>query len=182
MALLNTDLFLVERSGVKYNLTADQIATFVGAVKDLTATSYANMLAGTFVGGATAKTGDRVFVADATGDASVVSGWAIYRISTVLPIVVNKIQEQEGLDLVISTVTNLSYTPSPTGGVVESDNGTDANIPLVNGTNAGLASPSMFNNEHPKAFSGLNAQTNPININPITQEVTFNITQLTPLP
>lgn len=43
---------------------------------------------------------------------------------------------------------NLSYTASPTGGAVISDSGTDATVPLVNGTNAGLATPTMFNNSH----------------------------------
>ena len=38
--------------------------------------------------------------------------------------------------------TNLGYTPSPTNGVVTSD-GTDATLTLVDGTNAGLVSPSM---------------------------------------
>jgi Repeat of unknown function (DUF5907) len=38
---------------------------------------------------------------------------------------------------------NLSYTASPTNGVVASDSGTDATLTLVDGTNAGLASPSM---------------------------------------
>jgi hypothetical protein len=37
--------------------------------------------------------------------------------------------------------TNLSYTASPTNGIVTSDTGTDATIPLV-GENAGLLSPS----------------------------------------
>lgn len=38
--------------------------------------------------------------------------------------------------------TNLSYTASPTNGVVNSDTGTDATIPLVTTVNAGLQSPS----------------------------------------
>ena len=38
--------------------------------------------------------------------------------------------------------TNLGYTPSATNGVVTSD-GTDATLTLVDGTNAGLVSPSM---------------------------------------
>ena len=36
-------------------------------------------------------------------------------------------------------VTNLGYTPSPTNGIVTSDTGTDATIPLADGTNAGLS-------------------------------------------
>lgn len=182
MALNSTDLFIVERAGVQYKMTSDQIATFVGAVKDITATTYANMLSGTFVGGVVAKAGDRVFIADATGDTSVVSGWAIYRITSISPIVVVKIQEQESMDLTVNAVTNLSYTASAASGTIVSDTGTDAVIPLVNGTNAGLASPSMFNNEHVKAVAGLTASSNPVNVNSTTQAITFGITQLTALP
>ncbi len=39
--------------------------------------------------------------------------------------------------------TNLSWNPSPTGGTVNSDTGTDANLTLVDAINAGLVSPSM---------------------------------------
>ena len=35
--------------------------------------------------------------------------------------------------------TNLGYTPSATNGIVTSDTGTDATIPLWNGTDAGLS-------------------------------------------
>ncbi len=38
--------------------------------------------------------------------------------------------------------TNLGYTPSPTNGIVTSDTGTDATIPLADGTNAGLLTPA----------------------------------------
>ncbi|WNH10056.1 hypothetical protein [Thalassobellus suaedae] len=38
--------------------------------------------------------------------------------------------------------TNLIYASGPTNGTVNSDTGTDATIPLVDGTNAGLLSPS----------------------------------------
>lgn len=40
--------------------------------------------------------------------------------------------------------TNLSYTASPTNGVVVSDTGTDATLTLAGGTNAGLMSPADF--------------------------------------
>ncbi len=39
-------------------------------------------------------------------------------------------------------VTNLTYTPSPTGGTVNSNTGTDATLTLADGTNAGLLSPA----------------------------------------
>ena len=41
-------------------------------------------------------------------------------------------------------VTNLSYTASSTSGIVTSDTGTDATIPLANGTNSGLLSPAFY--------------------------------------
>ena len=40
--------------------------------------------------------------------------------------------------------TNLSYTPSPTNGIVTSDTGDDATITLATGTNAGLLAPGDF--------------------------------------
>ena len=40
--------------------------------------------------------------------------------------------------------TNLAYTASPTNGIVTSDTGTDATIPLADGTNAGLLAPADF--------------------------------------
>lgn len=183
MALQNTDLFIVERSGVQYKMTADQIADFVGAVRDLTATSYANMIAGTFVGGETEKVGDRVFIADASGDSEVDAGWAMYRIKTAGTITVDKIQEQEGLDLVITGgTTNLDYTPSPASGTITNDNGNNAVIPLADGTNAGLMPPAMFTASHPAASSGLTAAANPVVVNGGNQQITFNVTQLTALP
>lgn len=41
-------------------------------------------------------------------------------------------------------ITNLDYIPSPTQGIVTSDTGTDATIPLADGTNAGLLKPTKF--------------------------------------
>lgn len=38
---------------------------------------------------------------------------------------------------------NLTYTASPTGGLVASDSGTDATLTLANGTNAGLMAPAQ---------------------------------------
>ena len=40
--------------------------------------------------------------------------------------------------------TNLTYTASPTNGIVVSDTGTDATLTLVDGTNAGLMTPANF--------------------------------------
>lgn len=175
MALQNSDLFIVERAGVQYKMTADQIAEFVGAVNDFTAADVAARDALTDL-----KVGDRVFVTDASADGSVDAGWAVYRLQSTGPNVFEKIQEQESMDLVISASTNLSYTAGPASGTVNSDNGTNATIPLADGTNAGLASPQMFQNTHVPATTGLTAASNPINIS--GQELTFGVTQLTDLP
>lgn len=40
--------------------------------------------------------------------------------------------------------TSLGYVASPTNGVVTSDTGTDATLPLATGTNAGLLAPAQF--------------------------------------
>lgn len=49
-----------------------------------------------------------------------------------------------------SGITNLSYTPSTANGIVNSDTGTDATIPTVDFTNAGLLTPKekqlLYNN------------------------------------
>lgn len=172
MALENTDLFIVERSGVQYQMTANQIADFVGAVRDFTEADIAGRDALSDV-----KAGDRVFVTDATADASVDSGWAVYRYDGSA---YEKIQEQESMDLTISAATNLGYTASPASGTITSDTGTNAVIPLADGTNAGLMSPTAFNAIHDPVTTGLTAASNPINAT--GQELTFGITQLTPLP
>lgn len=46
-------------------------------------------------------------------------------------------------DVAAAGATNLGYTASPTNGVVTSDSGTDATVPLSDGTNAGLLSPAQ---------------------------------------
>lgn len=176
MALQNTDLFIVERAGVQYQMTANQIADFVGAVRDYTVADITgrNTLTGL-------TPGDRVFVTDASSEADVNSGWAIYRVVSTGPNVFEKIQEQESMDMVITASTNLSVSRNAVSVTVESDTGTDAVIPLVDGTNAGLASPAMFTNSHQAATAGLTSSSNPVNVSG-SQVVTFNITQLTALP
>jgi hypothetical protein len=131
--LQNTDLFIVERAGVRYKMTADQIADFVGAIRDYTVLTIAERNALTGL-----KIGDRIWVADATPDSSVTIGWAIYRVQSTGPNVFFKIQEQESMDLIIDS--------------------------------------------HPEASAGGTTASNPINVDSVTQVITFNITQLTALP
>lgn len=98
-----------------------------------------------------------------------------------------------GIDWIDSSsilgTTNLSYTASPTNGIVVSDTGTDATIPLATGTNAGLLSPSQFTTLNNGVWSLLgNAGTNPAtNFIGTTDEVgllikTNNITRIHAAP
>lgn len=50
----------------------------------------------------------------------------------------------QGVGISGSGTTNLGYTASPTNGVVTSDTGTDATLPLADATNAGLLKPSKY--------------------------------------
>lgn len=176
MALSATDLFVVERSGVQYKMTSDQIADFVGAIRDYTAADITARDALTDM-----KVGDRVFVTDATADTNVASGWAVYRLQSTGPNVFEKIQEQESLDLVVTGSTDLGYTAAPASGTVTSSSGNDATIPLADATNAGLMPPAAFSQVHAAATAGLTAAANPVVVS-AGQVVTFNITQLDPLP
>lgn len=175
MALQNTDLLLVERGGVKYHMTADMIAEFVGAVTDSSVATIAARDALT-----DGKIGDRVFVADASADPDVDAGWAIYRVNATGPLAFDKIQEQESLDVVV--VVDLDYTPSATNGIIGNTAGQNVTLPIVDGTNAGLATPAMFTNSHVPAVAALSVTTNPVVINPTTQAVDLNIGQLAVLP
>jgi len=175
MALQNTDLLLVERGGQRYHMTASSLADFLGAVKDHSVATFGDL---TSVSGA--KIGDRVFVADATGDAEVDSGWAIYRVNAVTPtLAYDKVQEQECLD--VTDVVNLGYTPGATSGTITNSAGDTAVIPSVNATEAGLATPAMLNASHDAASAAGTATVNPITVN-ASQEIDFSIGQLLPLP
>lgn len=176
MGLQVADLFIVERGGVQYKMTADQIADFVGAVRDYTAADITarDALTGLSVG-------DRVFVTDASSEPDVDSGWAVYRVQSTGPIVYEKIQEQESMDLVVTGVSNLSLgTRNATSMAIDNDNGTGVVLPIANGTQAGLATPAMFNDSHAAATTAGSSATNPISLS--GQEFSFDITSLTALP
>jgi len=176
MALQNADLFVVERSGTQFKMTADEIADFVGAVRDFTAADITARDALTNL-----AVGDRVFVTDASSEADVDSGWAIYRLASTGPDVFEKIQEQESMDVTVVANVDLAYTPAPGQGTVTNSAGTNAVIPSVDGTNAGLATPSMFTNNHAAASAALTAGTNPVTVDG-SQQVGFDIAQLDALP
>ena len=169
MALVGTDLFIVERGGVEYKMDADQLSAFLQTnfiAADITARDALTL-----------EAGDEVYVVDATADATVDAGGAkyIYDGTNFL-----KIAEDEGFDVAVAP-TNLSYTPSPTNGLVTSSTGTDATIPVVNATNAGLATPAMLADSHVAASSALTATTNPITVDG-SQAIGFSISQLAALP
>lgn len=169
MALAATDLFIVERGGVEYKMDADQLKAFLQAnfiAADITARDALTLDAG-----------DEVYVVDASADATVTTGGAKYIWDGAAFL---KIAEDESFDVTIAP-TNLGYTPSPTNGLVTSSTGTDATIPVVDATNAGLATPAMLANSHVAASAALTATTNPITVD-AGQAVGFSISQLAALP
>ena len=139
MAIQSSDNFLIDRGGTAFRALASDIRDYVeaelGTVAEYDVADIAarNALTGL-------NSGDRVFVADASADSTVNSGWAIYiwRGSAF-----TKTAEEEGLE-VVAGGADLSYTPSPTQGVVVSSSGTDSILPAGNATNAGLLVPAQF--------------------------------------
>lgn len=137
MALQGSDNMMIDRGGVLYRILGSDILSYVQSNIGTSEYDVANIAARNALTGI--STGDRVFVTDATGDATVSSGWAIYQWHSGGW---TKVGEAEGLDIVAGGA-DLSYTASPTQGVVVSSSGNDATIPAANGTNAGLMLPAQ---------------------------------------
>lgn len=192
MALQGSDNLPIDRGGVLYRILASDILAYVQANIGTSEYDVANIGARNALTNLT--TGDRVFVVDATGDATVASGWAIYQWHSGAW---TKVGEAEGLD-VVAGGADLSYTPSATQGVVVSSSGSDATLPAANGTNAGLMVPAQFNklaNTTVTAPTDLDAMrtashaavtlAGATNTNPLTlsgQALGFSISQLTAAP
>lgn len=192
MALQGSDYFIIERGGSVYHTLGSDILAYIQANIGSTQFEVANIAARNALTGLTV--GDRVFVIDATGDATVTTGWAIYvwRGSAF-----TKVAEQEGLDVVVGGA-NLSYTASPTQGVVVSSTGDDAIIPAANGTNAGLMVPAQVDKlanvsvTQPVDLDAMEGASHAAvtlagstNTNPLTrsgQQLGFSISQLTAAP
>jgi hypothetical protein len=141
MALLSSDLLPIQRGGALYKILGSDILSYVQSNIGTSEYVAADIAARNALASAM-SVGDRVIVNDATGDATVNAGWAIYQwMGSGLW---RKIAEQEGLDLTVggAAATNLGYTPGPSGGTVTSDTGVDALLPLADGTNAGLMAPA----------------------------------------
>jgi hypothetical protein len=192
MAVQGSDYFIIERGGAVYSALASDILAYMQANLGTSEYDVANIAARNALTGLT--TGDRVFVLDATGDATVASGWAIYvwRGGGF-----TKVAEAEGLD-VVAGGADLSYTASATQGIVVSSTGTDATIPAANVTNAGLMIPAQFNKlsfvtvtgavnldslagaSHAAVTPAGSANTNPLTLT--GQALGFSISQLTAAP
>ena len=71
-----------------------------------------------------------------------------------------------------SGATNLSYTASPTNGTITNDTGTDATIPLADGTNAGLIAPAEKTKVANAIIGTGTGRTNPIPISEIYGQTT----------
>lgn len=191
MALLGTDKFPIERTGTLYSTDAASILAYVRANLGTSEYSVADITARNALTGIT--TGDIAYVVNATGDATVTAGWAVYMWQGAAW---SKISEQEGID-VVTGGTDLSYTPSTTQGVVVSSTGLDATIPAA-GANAGLMLPAqvtkvghltvtaatdldaMRTASHAAVTTAGAANTNPIVVT--GQSLSFSIANLTAAP
>ena len=60
------------------------------------------------------EVGETVFVTDATADATVDTGWAIYRVSNLSPLAFIKLQEQESMDVAVAGVPSATDTAEGT--------------------------------------------------------------------
>ena len=194
MPVQGSDLFPISRGGVLYRAPLSDVLSYIQSNVGTSEYRVADIPARNALTNLSA--GDRVMVDNATGDATVSTGWALYQ--WLAANTWRKIAEQESLDITVSAATNLAYVASPTQGTVTSDTGNDATIPLANGTNAGLMTPAQFNQ---LGFITVTANTNLDNIrnashaavttagtaatNPIVvtgQELSFSIANLTQAP
>ena len=137
MGLQSSDHFAISRAGTLYKVAGSDILAFVQENVGTSQFEVPNIAGRNALTGM--SLGDRIFVTDATGDATVNSGWAIYVYRSAG--VFTKVAEQEGLDVVVGG-TNLSYTAGASNGILVSSTGDDATIPAVDASNAGLMLPA----------------------------------------
>lgn len=195
MAFQGSDSIMLSRAGTLYKANGSDILAYVS--QNLGTSNYrvANIAARNALD-ATMSLGDKVMVDDATADATVSSGWAMYQ--WLASNSWRKIAEQESLDISVAGQTNLTYSASPTNGVVISDTGADATLPLADATNAGLLAPAGFSKlgfisvtgatdldairaaSHAAVTLSGTASTNPITLT--GQQLGFSIANLTAAP
>lgn len=192
MALQGADNIAISRAGTLYKVAASDVLAYIQANVGTSEYEVANIAARNALSGV--SVGDRVFVIDATGDATVGTGWAIY---VWRGAAYTKVAEQEGLDVVVGAA-NLTYTAGPSNGIVVSSTGTDATLPASSGTDAGLMIPAQFTKlsniavtqavdldaietaSHAAVTTAGTASTNPIVV--AGQALSFNIANLTTAP
>lgn len=193
MALQGSDLFLISRAGTHYKLAGSDILAYIQANVGTSEYEVANIAARNAL--SNLSVGDRVFVTDATGDATVATGWAIYVYRGVGTW--TKMAESEGLDVVVGGA-DLSYTSGTTSGIVVSSSGADATIPAATASIAGLMVPAQFNKlgfiavtqavdldaieaaSHAAVTLSGSAATNPLTLS--GQQLGFSIANLTAAP
>src|SRR5690606_37591383 len=115
MALQSSDNFVISRAGTLYKLTGSDVLAFVAANVGTSEFEVADIAARNALSGM--SIGDRIFVTDATADANVDAGWAIYIYRS--PGVFTKIAEEEGMD-VTTGGASLGYTAGASQGIVTS--------------------------------------------------------------
>jgi hypothetical protein len=193
MGLQSSDLFVISRAGTHYKTLASDILAYIQANVGTSEYEVATIAARNALIGL--SVGDRVLVNDATGDATVSTGWAIYVYRA--PATWTKMAESEGLDVVIGGC-DLSYTSGAGNGIVVSSNGADATVPAATAAIAGLMVPAQFNKlaflsvtgatdldairaaSHAAATTSGSASTNPVTIS--GQAIGFSIANLTTAP
>lgn len=193
MPVQGSDQFIISRAGTHYKTPASDILAYVQSNVGTSEYEVATIAARNALTGM--SVGDRVFVADATTDATVAVGWAIY---------VNrgastwtKVAEQEGLDVVVGGA-DLTYTSGAANGIVVSSSGADATIPAGTASIAGLIVPAQFTKlgnitvtavtdldamrsaSHAAATVSGSASTNPVTI--AGQAIGFSISNLATAP
>jgi hypothetical protein len=193
MAVQGSDLFVISRAGTHYKTLASDVLAYIQANVGTSEYEVATIAARNALTGL--SVGDRVFVNDATTDATVSSGWAIYVYRGVSTW--TKVAEQEGLDVVVGGA-DLSYTSGASSGIVVSSSGADATIPAATASIAGLMLPAQFSKlgfltvtaatdldalrtaSHAAATTSGSASTNPVTIS--GQAIGFSIANLTTAP
>lgn len=193
MALQGSDVFVISRAGTHYKLPGSDILAYIQANVGTSEYEVATITARNALTGL--SVGDRVLVNDATGDATVSTGWAIYVYRA--PSTWTKMAESEGLDVVVGGA-DLTYTSGASSGIVVSSSGADATLPAATASIAGLMVPAQFNKlgfltvtastdldalrtaSHAAATTSGSAATNPVTIS--GQAIGFSIANLTTAP
>lgn len=193
MALQGSDLFIISRAGTHYKLAGSDILAYIQANVGTSEYEVATIAARNALTGL--SVGDRVMVNDATTDATVSSGWAIYVYRGASTW--TKMAEQEGLDVVVGGC-DLSYTSGASNGIVVSSSGADATVPAATASIAGLMLPAQFNKlgfltvtaatdldalrtaSHAAVTLSGSASTNPLTLS--GQQLGFSIANLTAAP